>query len=296
MNSNPFEPVAPEPAELKPTDNQPDNFAADSGGFGGSFENPTGDLGAKPARPSVMLDGITPNPAPLNDISSVPNAPNTGDNPIDDFGGMLKSKDDITNPHDPVDAANALPKNPENPLDGVSNDGEFLGNMAPKDDSKPIDKKAAKEAKKAGKLGMEQGVKPPKQFTISIASIILFILAAGGIGGTIYFYMQNNTNMDKLKTSQAQVEELKNNGADVSNSEDKTTNQFDALQNKITDLTKQNAEKQTTLDANKTKIDELTKKSDELTKKNDELTQKVQNISDLTTRVDAMLKKLEPTQ
>ncbi len=300
MNSNPFEPVSPEPATLQPTDSTPDDFMADND-----------NLRAKPARPAVMLDGVSPAPGfnqsapavasygPTPVVAETPPAgvafggtgygsPSPLANPVTSTDDSLLGDNDMATNDDFL---NSAPDPSANQPDQLTAAIDALPADEPGDHKKQSkkDKKAAAKAAKAS----AKNDKPPRQFTISIASIILFLLAAGGIGGTIYYYMQNDANQGKIKTYQAQVAELQNNGASSSDSDNKTSSQFDALQDKITELTKQNEAKQKTLDENKTKIDDLTKKNSDLTKTNDDLTKKVQNISDLTTRVDTMLKKLE---
>jgi cell division protein FtsB len=289
MNSNPFEPVSPEPATFEPTDSAPDDFMADSNNNNGA---------AKPARPAVMLDGVSPAPAstsfdpntPPVDITTMGSALAPNEGPFEGSG----AGDTTANTSDTSDS---LLNDNDAPNDNFLNDASepakdtdtstpILSGMLP--DDKPVDDKADKKKAKKDK----KGDKPARQFTISIASIILFLLAIGGIGGTIYYYLQNSSNSDKVKTYQARIAELENNGASTSDSENKTSSQFDALQDKITELTTQNADKQKTLDDNKTKIDDLTKKNADLTKTNEDLTKKVQNISDLTTRVDTLVNKL----
>ena len=125
-----------------------------------------------------------------------------------------------------------------------------------------------------------------------MATIVFFILTLAGIGGTVYFYMQNNDTSNKLADAKAQVDKLNANSSSSTTSDNKSNSQYDALQNKITDLTSQNADKQKTLDDNKKTIDQLNAKNADLTKSNDDLTKKVQNISDLTTKVDTMVNKL----
>ena len=218
-------------------------------------------------------------------------APNEGpfEGSSANIGSNVDASDSLLNDSDTSN--NFLSSNPESPETAGAT--PLLSGMLPDDQpTDPNDKFDKKKAKKDKKAAIK-GDKPTRQFTISIASIILFLLAVGGIGGTIYFYMQNSSNSDKVKTYQARVAELENNGASTSDSENKTSSQFDALQDKITELTKQNEAKQKTADENKTTIDDLTKKNNDLTKTNEELTKKVQNISDLTTRLDKMLSRME---
>ena len=292
MNTNPFEPVSPEPATFEPTDNAPDDFMADNSNLRG-----------KPARPAVMLDGVSPAPGfnamsqnnSFEPTTTVVDAVTTDDAAVENSLEATETNSDTPSAVDQLESATSADSllNDNEPLsDGFLNDTSSSSVEASPVSpavSAPINKKDDKKStKKAAK-----GEKPPRQFTISIASIILFLLAAGGIGGSVYFYMQNNSNLNKNKTYQAQIAELQNNGASTSDSENKTSSQFDALQDKITELTKQNEAKQKTIDENKIKIDDLTKKNNDLTKTNEDLTKKVQSISDLTTRVDTMLNKLD---
>ncbi len=289
MNSNPFEPVSPEPATLEPSDNAPDDFMADN----------NDNMPAKPARPAVMLDGVSPAPAntfdpntPPVDIATMGSALAPNEGPFEGSGAgdlnaspVVDNSDSLLNDSDTSsDFLNSTPASTNAADDSTPILSGMLPDDKPAEADNKADKKKAKKDKKADK--------PARQFTISTASIILFLLAIGGIGGTVYYYMQNNANYDKMKTYQAQVAELENNGTSTSDTENKTSSQFDALQDKITELTTQNEAKQKTLDENKTKIDDLTKKNTDLTKTNEDLTKKVQSISDLTTRVDTMLNKL----
>lgn len=284
MNNNPFEPVAPEPAELTQTDNEPDNFLSEDDG---DIINVT----SKPSRPNVMLDGVSP-------MQNLSDADGGTDGPIDS-NAIADAVSDTSSSLE----TNALVDAPDDSLtDEPSDDGKFLDsaaetatetdNLANLDSALTAaaaisDEKSKNNAKKGN------GGKPAKQLKISLLTIVLFVLTLAGIGGSVFFYLQNQANLDKLDTAEAKVAQLTNSSSESATSENKSANQYDALQDKITDLTQQNADKQKTLDENKKTIDGQTTKINTLTKSNEDLTTKVQNISDLTTRLDTMLKKLE---
>ena len=85
-----------------------------------------------------------------------------------------------------------------------------------------------------------------KQVTISVLTIVFFVLfvAAGALAG--YFYYDNNKNKDSLADAQAELQQLKDETNASSNSSNKASTQFDALQDKIAELTTQNEDKQKT--------------------------------------------------
>ncbi len=276
MNNNPFEPVAPEPAELTPTDNAADNFSADGDNFGGE----TISVNTKAPRTGIAIDGISPKID--NDFST---SSTGGDSIHTALNNAVKSPiiEPVVSTQSSLSDDNLLADDTDKNslLETVSTDepnseGKLSSSIQELDQ---VDKKTNNN-------------RPAKKFTISVATIIFFILTLAGIGGTVYFYLQNSDTSSKLADAQAQVDKLTANSNDSATSDNKSNSQYDALQNKITDLTSQNADKQKTLDENKKTIDQLNSKNTELTKSNDDLTKKVQNISDLTTKVDTMMSKL----
>lgn len=215
------------------------------------------------------------------------------DTPADD---MLEMNDFAEN--DPMLGNSA--ESTASPSENENNSDANLDNSQDKltqnpDNNAPISAiDALAEKSDAKPLGANVGgEKPAKQFTISILTIILFIVTLAGVGCAIYFAWQNNKNANDLADAKAKVQELTEKQEQNGVNSETTTAQFDALQEKITKLTNDNDEKQKTLDENKKTIDEQKKKIDETEKNNTDLTKKVQNISDLTTRTDKMLKKLE---
>lgn len=277
MNNNPFEPVAPEPAELTPTDNSADNFSADSDNFGGESIS----VNTKAPRTGIAIDGINPK------LDSDFNSQSIGNDSIHaTLNNAVKS---------PVSSPVVTVQTPDSNDDLLTDDIDKNSLLENVNDDASRDKTDAKLSSSIEELDQVDKVpdnKPTKKFTISVATIVFFILTLAGIGGTVYFYMQNNDTSNKLADAKAQVDKLNANSSSSTTSNNKSNSQYDALQNKITDLTSQNADKQKTLDDNKKTIDQLNAKNADLTKSNDDLTKKVQNISDLTTKVDTMVNKL----
>ncbi len=106
----------------------------------------------------------------------------------------------------------------------------------------------------------------PKQLTVSVLTIIFFVLFIGAGAAAVYFGIQNNKNVNALSDAQAELQQLKDQNADSSNSANKESTQFDALQDRIKELTTDNDNKQKTIDENKTTIDNLNKQVTDLTK------------------------------
>lgn len=104
----------------------------------------------------------------------------------------------------------------------------------------------------------------PKQLTVSVLTIIFFVLFIGAGAAAVYFGIQNNKNVNALGDAQAELQQLKDQNADSSNSANKESTQFDALQDRIKELTEQNDAKQKTIDENKTTIDNLNKQVSDL--------------------------------
>lgn len=107
----------------------------------------------------------------------------------------------------------------------------------------------------------------PKQLTISVLTIVFFVLFLGATAAAVYFGIQNNKNSNELSDAQAKLQQLTDENNSSTTSSNKSSTQFDALQDKIADLTTQNEEKQKTIDENKTTIDNLNKQVSDLNTK-----------------------------
>lgn len=128
-----------------------------------------------------------------------------------------------------------------------------------------------------------------KQVTISVLTIVFFVLfvAAGALAG--YFYYDNNKNKDSLADAQAELQQLKDETNASSDSSNKASTQFDALQDKIAELTTQNEDKQKTLDENKKTIDDLNAKNADLQKQVTDAQNKLTSDTQLSEKVQSML-------
>ena len=118
-----------------------------------------------------------------------------------------------------------------------------------------------KNKNKDGKTGQ------PKQMTVSVLTIIFFILFLGSTAAAVYFGIQNNKNSNELSDAQAKLQQLTDENNSSTTSSNKSSTQFDALQDKIAELTAQSDEKQKTIDENKTTIDNLNKQVSDLNTK-----------------------------
>ena len=105
-----------------------------------------------------------------------------------------------------------------------------------------------------------------KQLTISLMTIIFFILFVAATAAAVYFYIQNNKNKANYDDISAKYESLKSTNDNSATSSTKSKTQYDALQTKIKDLTKDNKELTKTVNDNKKTINDLNTKNATLTK------------------------------
>ncbi|MCL2037911.1 hypothetical protein FWG95_02825 [Candidatus Saccharibacteria bacterium] len=268
-NSNPFQPALAQPADDSAlnTDSAADNFTDDASA---PIDN------AKPPRPAVSLDGIS-RPSDSGDDTTSSDSTDTNDT------NTAADSNSPTFGSDPLDgisiSPDAIPSEPtSDPLSQIA---------ALTDDDQPALPTDAK---------LPKDQKQPKQFTISILTIIFFVLTLAGAAGTGYFWWQNSENADARADAEAKVAQLTDQTVDTSTSENKATGQFDALQDRVADLTKQSEDKQKKLDENKKTIDDLNKKVTDLNKAKEDAEKKAADTSALVTRVDKMIQLLESGQ
>lgn len=105
-----------------------------------------------------------------------------------------------------------------------------------------------------------------KQLTISLMTIIFFILFVAATAAAVYFYIQNNKNKANYDDISAKYESLKSTNDNSATSSAKSKTQYDALQTKIKDLTKDKKELTKTVNDNKKTINDLNTKNATLTK------------------------------
>ena len=135
-------------------------------------------------------------------------------------------------------------------------------------------------------------LKPPKthHFSISILTLLFFVLTIAGAAGTFYFQSENSKNSNELKDALAKITELETNGRDNSIITDTSGGQFDALQEKIATLNKKDDENTKTIEDQKKQIEELTKKNETLTTEKSDLQKKADDITKLVDKLDNVLK------
>ena len=105
----------------------------------------------------------------------------------------------------------------------------------------------------------------PKQLTISLLTIVFCVLFIISTVCAVYFAIQNGKSASQLSDTKAELQELRDKDNASSTTNSKTSDQFDALQNKIAGLTKQATDNKKTMDENKKTIEDLTKKNTDLT-------------------------------
>lgn len=266
MNNNPFEPVTTDPAIDPPqTDDAADNFTADD-------DTGTADLDS-PAKAPLSIDGISPKyGADASGDDSI-----DGDNNVVIKTGAASSDEILTDDHA----------------------GDFLDNMANDTPTPEATDEPAVEEPAEGETPIlpapAEPEKPAKRVTISLLTIIFFILAVAGIGGTVFFWLENNKNVDAREKAEAKVLELEDKLSTSATAENTTAGQYDGLNDKIGNLEGKNEESQKTIDDYKKKNEELTKEVEKLTGENKTLDNKAKNISDLTTKLDVLLSNCKIT-
>jgi flagellar basal body-associated protein FliL len=278
MNNNPFEPVTTEPGDGNPplTDNAADDFTANS-----NAGPDLGNLDDTPKAP-LSIDGISPS---YNDMSAdndttpkILKIDETGDSKILD----TTPTDILTDDHAADFLNDTLPDDSVTPSDNSEPIVPIAKNEEPAVESAPV-------AVTAPPPTDVKPAKPAKHVTISLLTIIFFVLAIIGIAGAVWFFIQNNKNANALADSKAKVQQLEDELSTSATAENTTSGQYEGLNDKIEDLTDKNSEGQKTLDETKKKNDELTKQVTDLTTQNAKLTKEAADISTLKTGVDKML-------
>lgn len=287
MNNNPFEPVTAEPSVGLPlADDAADDFTAgDNTKSANSFDSPTSDFDSptnnfdSPAKTPLSIDGISPNydydnTEKASDVTLV--GSRLDDNRSTTAGDDILTDDhagDFLNGLGTDEVTNDSPK-PEITAEPAKDDLPVPAPTVPDKPEKPVKNKAEK---------------PVKHITISLLTIIFFVLAIAGIAGAVWFFMQNNKNVDALNEANGQVQELKDELSAYGTTESTSGGQYDGLTEKIESLAKTNEENLKTIDEQKKKVDELTKNNADLTTQLAEQTKKAADISGIVTKLDTVL-------
>jgi hypothetical protein len=278
MNNNPFEPVTTEPSDGNPplTDNAADNFSADN-------NNLDADSASITTRPAALsIDGISPSYDDDNS-TKVLKIDEDGNSTVKD----ATSSNDILNDDHAGDFLGETLADESN----ETNSPSIETADPPKTDTPEVETPTP-AAPPPAKI---KPAKPTKTIKISLLTIIFLILALLGIGGTVWFYLQNNKNIDALESAKTEVQQLKDDLATTSSSENTTAGQYDGLNTKIEDLSGQNEEIQKTIDDYKKKNEDLTKQVADLTTERDNYKKQADNISGLTTKLDTLLSNCKVT-
>ena len=301
MNNNPFQPANPVPPVMTPMDN--DDFAQISDlpqskkDKKRDKKNKKGRFAPNQPQAPVMMDGVSPvkhnniatdSPDPIIDPNMIqetlddPNYSADGNITVQDH---IESSSDEVNVHesDNVDVM-------EQPVDGDQPD-------TVQSDNPVVDQIAAiAEDSNSSTTPDPKGPKSQKTLSISILTLIFFVLTLAGAGGSVYFFLQNRQNSSDLTDAQATISELRNDVADNAIVGDREGDQFTALQDRIVELIESNEEKQSTIEANEERIYELTARNATLTEERNRFQQQAANISDLTNRVTELVNILEGPQ
>lgn len=178
-------------------------------------------------------------------------------------------------PANPIDINSALGADPANPADSsITNDSvpvtEQLDTLTTPstepETTNPIADSLSTAANLAdqNKSPVEIGSSQPKQITISMLTIIFGLLFVVSTSLAIWLMISKNSVNSQLNDATAELQSIKDKNNSKANKANKTTTQFDSLQNKIKELTKSNETKQKVLDENKKSIDDLTKRNTDL--------------------------------
>ena len=154
--------------------------------------------------------------------------------------------------------------------------------LPPEDDTTPADDDQSANLFDQAAQAADNQKKPPKltpprqkQVTISLLTIIFFLLFLVSTGVAVWFGYDNNKKSTALADARAKLAQSKDYLSDKTNTSTKTSTQFDALQAKIADLTKKNDEAKQQLDEKQKNIDDQNKKIADLTKQNGDFQNKI---------------------
>lgn len=279
-NNDPFKPALARPlsdSDLA-NDPHPDNFLAGNDGLGQRLNRRmTMDGVMQPELPEApdvpaTVEQLQPveQPAPsapaapdLSNLTNLPDAPAAPD--FSDLNAAL-NQDPLNNPlATPNEASTSSTKVLPPETDATPTTGDQGTNL--------LDQaaQAADNQKKPPKLATPK----QKQVTISLLTIIFFLLFLASTGVAVWFGYDNNKKSTALADARAKLAQSKDYLSDKTNTSTKTSTQFDALQAKIADLTKKNDEAKQQLDEKQKNIDDQNKKIADLTKQNSDFQNKI---------------------
>lgn len=279
-NNDPFKPALARPlsdSDLA-NDPHPDNFLAGNDGLGRRLNRRMTmdgvmqpELPETPAAPAMVeqpqpVEQPAPSAPAAPDLSNLANLPDAPATP--DFSDLSAAPN-----QDPLNNPLATPNEASTPSVKVL-PPEADAAPATGDQSTNLFEQAAQVAdnqKKPPKLATPK----QKQVTISLLTIIFFLLFLASTGVAVWFGYDNNKKSTALADAQAKLAQSKDYLSDKTNTSTKTSTQFDALQAKIADLTKKNDEAKQQLDEKQKNIDDQNKKIADLTKQNGDFQNKI---------------------
>ena len=279
-NNDPFKPALARPlsdSDLA-NDPHPDNFLAGNDGLGrrlnrrmtmdGVMQPELPEVPATPAtveQPQPVEQPVPSAPAApdLSNLANLPDAPAAPD--FSDLNAA-PNQDPLSNPLvTPNEASTPSAKVLPPEADTAPTTGDQSANLFEQA------AQVADNQKKPPKLATPK----QKQVTISLLTIIFFLLFLASTGVAVWFGYDNNKKSTALADAQAKLAQSKDYLSDKTNTNTKTSTQFDALQAKIADLTKQNGEAKQQLDEKQKNIDDQNKKIADLTKQNGDFQNKI---------------------
>ena len=279
-NNDPFKPALARPlsdSDLA-NDPHPDNFLAGNDGLGRRLNRRMTmdgvmqpELPETPAAPATVeqpqpVEQPAPSAPAAPDLSNLANLPDAPATP--DFSDLSAAPN-----QDPLNNPLATPNEASTPSAKVL---PPEADTAPADDNQSVNlfdqaAQVADNQKKPPKLATPK----QKQVTISLLTIIFFLLFLASTGVAVWFGYDNNKKSTALADAQAKLAQSKDYLSDKTNTSTKTSTQFDALQAKIADLTKKNDEAKQQLDEKQKNIDDQNKKIADLTKQNGDFQNKI---------------------
>lgn len=279
-NNDPFKPALARPlsdSDLA-NDPHPDNFLAGNDGLGRRLNR------------RMTMDGVMQPELP--EAPAVPAAVEQSQ-PVEQPAPSAPAAPDLVNLANLPDAPaapdfsdlNAAPNQDplSNPLATPNEAGVTSAKiLPPEDDTAPATGDQSTNLFEQAAQVADNQKKPPKlatpkqkQVTISLLTIIFFLLFLVSTGVAVWFGYDNNKKSTALADAQAKLAQSKDYLSDKTNTNTKTSTQFDALQAKIADLTKQNGEAKQQLDEKQKNIDDQNKKIADLTKQNGDFQNKI---------------------
>lgn len=279
-DNNPFKPVLPRPVSDNDLANDPnaDNFLASSNGINDRLSQ------------HVTLDGmLSANPQSQNDFGDI--ASLTNSRATTALGGNPKPSTQPAANHKPVVASE--PKATDSKSDifaaaAAAADGQSVASKAT-DGKFKLEKKGRAKKDTTKKAAQNSG---EKQITISLLTIVFGVLFIISTIAAIYFYTQNNKSQSELADAKAKVSQLSDTANNDSAESSKATTNYDALQNRIQDLSKQVTDKDKDISTKQKTIDDQNSKITSLNKQITDLQNKVNSDKSVSENMKSLVTTL----